>query len=306
MAATKYKIGGKIINFDVEDYLKDSYDIEREKMPQVNTELFLEALPEIKEFIGVVKTKIRVDHLYPTQNQINMEKVLRMVEKGKRITKDRKVFIASREMQIMDGHHRHVYMLIQDPSQKVDVYIVDMPTKKLLNFLNEYKEILNKPRALKDNLMEDYGQQPPEAVPGMGDVDYGEPSSADSEGRKGSGDFPKGYNNKNTPDRKQFFQNVSDFIGKQLTTENVNKEKSDKVRTIDENESIDWKRCVNIPVSRRYKKMDEDFEVKTMEGYVQGKKGDYLMRGVKGEMYPCDKDIFHKTYMHLNDLSENK
>ena len=32
--------------------------------------------------------------------------------------------------------------------------------------------------------------------------------------------------------------------------------------------------------------MDEDFRVESMEGdYAQGRAGDYLMRGVKGELY---------------------
>jgi hypothetical protein len=33
-----------------------------------------------------------------------------------------------------------------------------------------------------------------------------------------------------------------------------------------------------------------------MEGPLEGKVGDYLMIGIKGEMYPCDKDIFEETY----------
>ena len=36
--------------------------------------------------------------------------------------------------------------------------------------------------------------------------------------------------------------------------------------------------------------------VETMEGTMRGKSGDWLMVGVNGEMYPCDKDIFEKTY----------
>jgi hypothetical protein len=29
---------------------------------------------------------------------------------------------------------------------------------------------------------------------------------------------------------------------------------------------------------------------------MKGKKGDWLMVGINGEMYPCDKAIFNKTY----------
>jgi hypothetical protein len=42
--------------------------------------------------------------------------------------------------------------------------------------------------------------------------------------------------------------------------------------------------------------MDEEFEVETLEGTMRGQPGDYLISGVKGEHYPCRKDIFEATY----------
>jgi len=38
------------------------------------------------------------------------------------------------------------------------------------------------------------------------------------------------------------------------------------------------------------------FSVETLEGTMQGNPGDYLIRGVNGEYYPCKPDIFAKTY----------
>lgn len=39
------------------------------------------------------------------------------------------------------------------------------------------------------------------------------------------------------------------------------------------------------------------FRVKSLEGdYAQGKAGDYLMRGVRGEQYICDREIFEESY----------
>jgi len=40
----------------------------------------------------------------------------------------------------------------------------------------------------------------------------------------------------------------------------------------------------------------EPFEVETLEGLMQGKASDYLVKGINGELYPVDKEIFHKTY----------
>lgn len=45
----------------------------------------------------------------------------------------------------------------------------------------------------------------------------------------------------------------------------------------------------------------EGFSVTTKEGvFLKGKPGDYLMFGVEGEKYPCDKQIFEKTYDVVN------
>ena len=36
--------------------------------------------------------------------------------------------------------------------------------------------------------------------------------------------------------------------------------------------------------------------VNTLEGDMLVNKGDYIIKGVNGEVYPCKPDIFHKTY----------
>lgn len=55
--------------------------------------------------------------------------------------------------------------------------------------------------------------------------------------------------------------------------------------------------CMKRPIVIHAKQIFEDFRVNTLEGnYKQGKSGDYLMRGVDGELYICDKAIFEKTY----------
>jgi len=37
-------------------------------------------------------------------------------------------------------------------------------------------------------------------------------------------------------------------------------------------------------------------EIDTLEGKMTGNVGDYLIRGIKGEMYPCKPDIFEMSY----------
>jgi hypothetical protein len=38
------------------------------------------------------------------------------------------------------------------------------------------------------------------------------------------------------------------------------------------------------------------FSVETLEGTMKGKSGDYLVEGIKGEIYICDKEIFEESY----------
>jgi hypothetical protein len=37
-------------------------------------------------------------------------------------------------------------------------------------------------------------------------------------------------------------------------------------------------------------------DIKTLEGTMVGRAGDWIIRGVKGELYPCKPDIFNATY----------
>ena len=37
-------------------------------------------------------------------------------------------------------------------------------------------------------------------------------------------------------------------------------------------------------------------EINTLEGVMRAEVGDYIIQGVKGEIYPCKPDIFELTY----------
>ena len=36
--------------------------------------------------------------------------------------------------------------------------------------------------------------------------------------------------------------------------------------------------------------------IETLEGTMSASEGDYIIKGISGEFYPCKPDIFHKTY----------
>lgn len=41
---------------------------------------------------------------------------------------------------------------------------------------------------------------------------------------------------------------------------------------------------------------EECLEIVTLEGIMKANVGDYIIKGVKGELYPCKPDIFEMTY----------
>lgn len=45
-----------------------------------------------------------------------------------------------------------------------------------------------------------------------------------------------------------------------------------------------------------------DMKIITLEGIMTVSYGDYIIRGVRGEFYPCKADIFEKTYERANNL----
>ena len=40
----------------------------------------------------------------------------------------------------------------------------------------------------------------------------------------------------------------------------------------------------------------KELRIKTLEGYMSVCRGDWIIRGVAGEFYPCNPDIFSQTY----------
>ncbi|WP_312284147.1 hypothetical protein [Candidatus Igneacidithiobacillus taiwanensis] len=43
------------------------------------------------------------------------------------------------------------------------------------------------------------------------------------------------------------------------------------------------------------------FKLLTLEGYMPVNPGDWIIRGVKGELYPCKDEIFRQTYEEVEE-----
>jgi hypothetical protein len=51
----------------------------------------------------------------------------------------------------------------------------------------------------------------------------------------------------------------------------------------------------------RYDITEAYCEIKTLEGTMIGSGGDYIIKGVQGEIYPCKPDIFEQTYEKVGE-----
>ncbi|TDM24325.1 hypothetical protein ETI02_00585 [Macrococcoides canis] len=49
-------------------------------------------------------------------------------------------------------------------------------------------------------------------------------------------------------------------------------------------------------VSPNSMEIETRYYIKTLEGYMKVNIDDYIIKGVKGEFYPCKSDIFLETY----------
>jgi hypothetical protein len=63
--------------------------------------------------------------------------------------------------------------------------------------------------------------------------------------------------------------------------------------------SVDWllPQLMAGDIGRTHNKLF----IKTLEGVMEAAIGDYIIKSVKGEFYPCKPDIFDKTYEVVTD-----
>ena len=71
------------------------------------------------------------------------------------------------------------------------------------------------------------------------------------------------------------------------------------IQLTDKNHSeiIQWLSSYNV---ESYTLNSSEFYVKTLEGDMKANIGDYIIKGVKNEFYPCREDIFKMTYDEHN------
>ncbi len=60
--------------------------------------------------------------------------------------------------------------------------------------------------------------------------------------------------------------------------------------------AVETRKYIKKPVVVEAYQTPMDMVVETLEGRMHANAGDYIITGVRGEQYPCKKDIFEETY----------
>ncbi|ATP93536.1 MULTISPECIES: hypothetical protein [Bacillus] len=64
---------------------------------------------------------------------------------------------------------------------------------------------------------------------------------------------------------------------------------------------MEKKKFVKKPVVVEAYQIDKEMDIETLEGTMKASPGDWIIKGVHGEIYPCKPDIFEKTYKPLDE-----
>jgi hypothetical protein len=62
-----------------------------------------------------------------------------------------------------------------------------------------------------------------------------------------------------------------------------------------------WDFCTLAYFNTDFNTGDLKLMIQTLEGVMEASVGDYIIKGIKGEFYPCKEDIFHLTYDEVTD-----
>jgi len=101
--------------------------------------------------IDVRITRVRVGDLSPIQKQIYFDKgfgstIQFGLESSLDFIQNKSFFIISKDMRIIDGHHRFLSAMLIDPNMQVNALQIDLPLKKLLPLSLSYSDAIGRKR----------------------------------------------------------------------------------------------------------------------------------------------------------------
>ncbi len=60
------------------------------------------------------------------------------------------------------------------------------------------------------------------------------------------------------------------------------------------------------PAAPVYLNRDDIVGIQTLEGVMVARIGDWLIKGIAGELYPCKPDIFEATYERVEEVDDGR
>lgn len=131
-------------------YMSESLGKKREDLPQIDPENIEDYIAELKkQGIKVKKTKKPLKELKPSQDDINEDKLLKMMKS--KYDWENRDYIVSSDNYLIDAHHSWSLGIEKDPKKEVNVYVIDLPINKLIKESN--KSELTKNKDINDKVL---------------------------------------------------------------------------------------------------------------------------------------------------------
>lgn len=64
-----------------------------------------------------------------------------------------------------------------------------------------------------------------------------------------------------------------------------------------------WKKYRKLPIVIEAYQTDAELDIETLEGTMHASVGDFIVKGIRGELYPCKPEIFLDTYEEVEDVT---
>lgn len=92
---------------------------------------------------------------------------------------------------------------------------------------------------------------------------------------------------------------IKKYVKKPIEVESIQLTKENIIEVFDFLDGANYKETKSVEELEDFSQMmlkQGYIEIETLEGYMKANFGDYIIKGVKGEFYPCKPDIFESTY----------
>jgi len=119
---------------------KKNLGIPRNKMPQIKNAFVPDFIKFLKENdISASSKNILLTKIHATQKEINNDKILRLFTQAKE--KLDYPLIVSKDMYLLDGHHRWLALIKIDPKKKRKTWVIDTDIKNLLKVTKKFDKV---------------------------------------------------------------------------------------------------------------------------------------------------------------------